>query len=263
MLVKASTGRSGRPPWANDADGASQAPRPPAVSARASAQDQQVVRDHAGTHPPLHAREASISAATEAVAPLQHADAPFAAGPPFERGSNSAPAAFPALPRQDHVLHSARVRGPLVCPGGKARVGHGQARGSAEELLVPEERGDPQSLVRHAPLADLVVRDELRLGFLDLHQLAELGGLHRLPLADRLGVRLEEAQELVRVVGIALDDPRAGLSQHPPDQAARVPELLRQALDLELGRGRRPSPLRPRLAPPRSQPAGPPRRCGP
>src|SRR5262249_44586222 len=58
-----------------------------------SAQDQQVVRDHAEAHPPLHAREPSISAASEAVAPLQGADARFAAGPPFERGSNAARAA--------------------------------------------------------------------------------------------------------------------------------------------------------------------------
>jgi hypothetical protein len=37
---------------------------------------------------------------SEAVAPLQDADAPFAAGPPFERGSNAARAASPARPRQ-------------------------------------------------------------------------------------------------------------------------------------------------------------------
>ena len=129
-----------------------------------STQDQQVVRDHAESHPPLDPEDAPIAGSSEAVAPLQGADAPFAAGPPCQGGSNAAPAAFPTLPRQDHGVHPARVRGALVRPRGKACVGHRQARDSAEEVLVLDERRDPQGLVRHAPLADLVVGDELRLG---------------------------------------------------------------------------------------------------
>jgi hypothetical protein len=46
---------------------------------------------------------------------------------------------------------------------------------------VPDERRDPQGFVRLASLADLVVRDELRFGLLDLHQLAELRRLLRVP----------------------------------------------------------------------------------
>jgi hypothetical protein len=146
----------------------------------------------------VHAREAPVSAASEPVAPLEDADAPFAAAPPFECRSHGGRAAFPPLPRQDHRPHAVRVRGALVRPGGKARVGDRQAGGAAEELLVPDQRGDPQGLIRHPSLADLIVRDELRLGFLDLHQLAKLRRFHRLALADRLGVRLEEAQELLK-----------------------------------------------------------------
>jgi hypothetical protein len=86
-----------------------------------------------------------------------------------------------------------------------------------------------------APVRCLVVGEgQLRLGFLDLHQLAELGGLHRFALADRLRVRFEEAERLVRVVGVAGEDPGPRLGQDPPNQASGLLELLRQALDLEL-----------------------------
>ena len=47
-------------------------------------------------------------------------------------------------------------------------------------------------------------------------------------------MRLEEAQELVRIVRVPLDDPRAGLRQHPPDQAAGLPQLLRPPLHRHL-----------------------------
>jgi hypothetical protein len=79
-----------------------------------SSQDQQVVRDDPEAHPALHTHDASISAASETVPPLESADAPFTAGPPCEGGSNGARAPFAARPRQDHVPHPALVRGPLI-----------------------------------------------------------------------------------------------------------------------------------------------------
>ena len=129
---------------------------------------------------------------------LQSADAAFAAGPPFERGSNGARAPVPALPRQDHRAHSAVVRDLLIRPGGKTPIGHGQARWPPEELLVSDERGFPQRLIRHPGHTDRVVGDELSLGLLNLDELAELGELGRLALPNGFGVGLEEAEELSR-----------------------------------------------------------------
>ena len=44
---------------------------------------------------------------------------------------------------------------------------------------------------------DFVVDDDLILGLLELDQLAELGGLAGFALADHLGRRLEQADQLV------------------------------------------------------------------
>src|SRR6516165_709229 len=200
-----------------------------------AAQDQQVVGDDPEAHPALHPEEASIAAASEPVAALQGADASFAAGSPFQRGANGAGAPLPALPRQDHPTHAPSGRGPLIGGRGKAAVGNGQEGGAAEELLVPNERGDPERLIGHTGRADRVVGDELGLGFLDLHQLAELRRLDRLAFADRLRVRLEEAEELIRVVGIPSDDPRAGLGEHAPDAPGGLAQLLRERCQRPLG----------------------------
>src|SRR5436309_13782692 len=63
------------------------------------AEHHEVVGKDAEAHPPLHPGEAAIPAATQAVAPLQGADAAFRAGAPSERGSIAARAAFSALSR--------------------------------------------------------------------------------------------------------------------------------------------------------------------
>ena len=119
-----------------------------------SAEHQQVIGDHAEPHPALHPREAAIPAASKAVPALQGADAPFTAGPPFERGSNGARTPLPALPQQDHGPHAARICRVLIGPGGEAAIRHGQTRGATDQLLVPDQRGHPQRVVRHAGLAD-------------------------------------------------------------------------------------------------------------
>ena len=43
----------------------------------------EIVRDHSQSHPPFHTGIASVDTPSKAVAPLQHADAALAAGPPF------------------------------------------------------------------------------------------------------------------------------------------------------------------------------------
>jgi hypothetical protein len=49
------------------------------------------------------------------------------------------------------------------------------------------------------------------LSFLDLHELSELGRPGSLPLPDRLGVGVEQAENLVGMMGVALEDARPSL----------------------------------------------------
>ena len=60
------------------------------------------------------------------------------------------------------------------------------------------EARHPQVAVGHPSRAHRVVRDELRLCFLNLDHLAELGRLGVLAFADRLGVRFDEAEDWTR-----------------------------------------------------------------
>src|SRR6267143_5828730 len=72
---------------------------------------------------------------------------------------------------------------------------------------------------------NLIVRDDLRFGFLDLDHLAELGGLGGFALADHFGVRLEQTHELAGHVGIAFEDALARLVDdllHPRDHPLEV-----------------------------------------
>src|SRR5512139_2693364 len=209
--------------------------RRPATTRRSrggSAEHQQVVCHNPQAYPPLHPRGSPIAATPEAVTALQGADSPLASRPTSQRATE------PALPflllgtfgcaGEDYPLDAQLHCGQFVLPRGKARVRHGQPRGSTEELTVPLQRWRPQILVVDARRADLVVSDELALGFLDLHELSELRGLDRLPLPNRLGMWLEEAQHLAGVVGVSREDSGARLPDHAPDDVHRLSDLVHQ-----------------------------------
>src|SRR4029453_2498101 len=89
--------------------------------------------------------------------------------------------------------------------------GH-QARCMAELLLVHFERGEEQIAVAWPLVVDLVVRDDLLFGLLELDHLAEFGRLTRLALANDLGLGLEQADDLARSMRIALVDAFACLA---------------------------------------------------
>ena len=106
-----------------------------------------------------------------------------------------------------------------------------QAGWAAEEGPVSFEGRPPEAVVGHSGCADLIVSDDLTVGFLQLHHVAELGGLGRLPLADHLGVGLEDAQDLIGMMGIALEHASARLREDAADQARGLLELAAERRD--------------------------------
>src|SRR5436309_12221204 len=212
----------------------SERPATPDVGWRRSragaSQGQQIVRHYAEPDPSLHARQPTIQTSSKAMTALQSADSPFRAGAPSQRGANATPASLPTLPGKHDFPDALVARKLLVATQRKARVRHGQLRRPAEELAMPVERRCPQDAIGDAARADRIVGNELGLGLLDLDELAELGRLGGFALSDGLGVRLEEAQQFVRVMRVASDDAGARLGQDAPDGRGRLAQVVPQPL---------------------------------
>ena len=129
---------------------------------------------------------------------LQAADPTLAPGSPF---LGTAKPAFTlqllargvlcAEVRDCERFDAALTRGSFVACREKAGVGGDQPGWPTELLLMDLERRHEQVGVARTFVVDLLVRDDLLLGLLELDQLAELGGLGGLALADDFGVRLE------------------------------------------------------------------------
>ena len=226
-----------------------------------SAQDQQVVCDHPEAHPPLHPQEPLIRqrrrpwrrfrALMRPSQPVRHFSAARTAR---ERPSRRC---LGRTARRTPWSAAARIGGR-----GKAAIGDGQARGAAEQLRVPDQRGHPQRLIRHASLADRVVGDELGLRFLDLDQLAELRRFDGLALADRLRVRLEEAQQLGGVPGVS-GGSAPGSERAPAGRTRWSRPVAARAPPPRTGRSRPRARARRRPGGRRPRPLGPPPGCGP
>src|SRR5437016_9241330 len=154
----------------------------PALARRSrAAEDEKIVRDHAEPDPAVHALQPAIATSRQTVPVLEHTDPSFTARPPAHGASKPARARLAPAPRQGHVVHASQVRHALIRRGAETAVGDGEPRRPAEELLVTLEGRHPQVAVGHACGTDGVVGDDLVLGFLDLHELAELGELAGLP----------------------------------------------------------------------------------
>jgi hypothetical protein len=65
----------------------------------------------------------------------------------------------------------------------------------------------------------------LMLGFLDSEQFAKFGGCGSLTLAKRFGVRLEQAEQLVRIMSVILEDARPSLRHYSADQWYKLLQL--------------------------------------
>src|SRR2546426_8140635 len=160
---------------------------------------------------------------------LERADPSFAPRAPPESCAGNPRARRAEQPRQDDVVDAAVMRKAFIRPGGEAAVGDGELRGAVEERNVTIQGRSPKSAVSLAALTHRVVGDELRLGFLDLHEPPKLGGSGQLALPDDIGVRLEQTHHFARIVRIAPEHASTRLSQHLPDQLDRRGQLGRAA----------------------------------
>src|SRR6266404_1665562 len=192
----------------------------------------QVVGDDAQAHPTLDARQALVATAVESMAALEKTDTTLTASAPLLG------VAEPAFLLEALALHTfagaigdsdsldaAGLRGELIALREERGIGGDEIRHATQELPVNVQGGKQQIAVPGALPVDLVVRDDLRFGFLDLHHLAKLGGLGGFTLTDHLGVRLEQAHELAGHVRVALEDALARLVHdlpHPWDHPLKI-----------------------------------------
>ena len=153
----------------------------------------------------------SIAATVETVAGAAGADTAFAPGAP------SLPVAEPSLlllalasGTPGRAIGNADTSHPgLRCgsvPGGVER--HRRRPGAVCVRAPLDARRWPGSASRYAgpSCENLIINDDLVLGLLQLHQLAELGGLTRLALADHLSRGPEQADNPALAVAVTVKD---------------------------------------------------------
>src|SRR6266566_4485311 len=189
------------------------------------AEHQQIIRDDTEPHPTLHPALAAVSAAPQTMTALERTDPSFTARSPAEGQAGNSRAGCARLARKHDMPDSALVRDAFIRRRGKATVSDGELRRAAKELDMSVQGGSPQAAVSLPALTHRVIGDELRLGLLDLHQPSELRRFGQLPLADDVGMRLEQADDLIRVVRIAVEHAGSGLCQHAPDEVDRRGQL--------------------------------------
>src|SRR5262249_42214789 len=173
----------------------------------------QIVGDNAEAHPAVHAVFAMVTTAVESMSAFQYTDPAFAAdAPPL---SPTEPAlALVCAPRgrlrtptrQYDSAHTAVGCRPLVGRRAEAAITGGEIGGASEDGLVPIQSGGPQRHIGGSLRVDVVRRDDLMLRLLNGDELAKLVRLRNLAFANRLRVRLEDAQHFVGDAGIAAQE---------------------------------------------------------
>ena len=126
-----------------------------------------------------------------------------------------------------------KARSPAARSGARPKIGRWRSSAGIQRVMSAGRRG-----------MDLVRRDDLMLAFLNRDELAELGGLGDLALANRFGVRLEDAEHFVGHVRVAAEQPRPRLGE---DARHERPHLL-QPLRARAATSSRPPRRRPRAA---------------
>src|SRR5207247_8665258 len=138
----------------------------------------EVIGNDSETDPAMHACITFIEAATESVAPLEHADAPFATDAPFL--SSAEPALLLALSPlhtagtqigNRHLCDSQLLRSRFVGGGEKSGVAGGHTRDHAEPLLMLFNRRDQQGRIRRPFVIHLEGDDDLVFRLLNLDHL--------------------------------------------------------------------------------------------
>jgi hypothetical protein len=87
---------------------------------------EQVIGEHAQSHPPLHPPGASVAASSQYVPAFQGADPPVAARAPAQSGTRRARARLPRLTRQDDVPDPTVLRRALMASRREAATGDRQ-----------------------------------------------------------------------------------------------------------------------------------------
>jgi hypothetical protein len=96
------------------------------------------------------------------------------------------------------------------------------------------DSGNQQVGIAGTPVVDLVINYDLVLGLLQLHHLAELVRLAGFALANDLGRRLEQAENLAFGMRVAAEDARSRLFHDLLDQRHHRVELFTQAFERQL-----------------------------
>src|SRR5271157_5383300 len=165
----------------------------------------EVVGDDPEPHPSLHSIGPVVAATCQPVPPLDHADPAFTSRAPFLAPPE------PALLLQltsflaactsvgdRHILHAQSVRPFLVGVRVITSIRRHPSRRPPQLAPVRFHCRKQQVPVTGPLLVYIVMRNDLVLRFLQLHQLTELVGLACLSLADNLSVRLKQADQLSR-----------------------------------------------------------------
>lgn len=120
-----------------------------------------------------------------------------------------------ATPGQDDSADAAVGRRLFIGRRAETAIAGRQIRCAAEDRHVAIQGRGPQRHIGWPFQVDLVRADDLVFRFLNGDELAELVRLRDLPLATRLGMRFEEAQDFVDDVRITPQEARARLVDDP------------------------------------------------
>src|SRR5258708_11851583 len=125
----------------------------------------EIVGDHAEADPAVHAVDAMIATAAQAMATFEHTDATFTADAPplpatepaltFERAPRWR---LRATARQHHATDAAAGRGLFIGRGAEAPIAGGEIRGAAEDHLMPIHRRRPPGDVGRSSRMELLRR---------------------------------------------------------------------------------------------------------
>ena len=167
------------------------------------------------------------------MSPFDHTDAAFAADAPalaptkpplpFVRASRRG---LPSWSGQDDPPHATLHRRLFVLGRRESAIASRDIRGPIEDREVPIQRRRPQRHIGGPSFVHLVRRDDLMLGFLNRHELAEFRGLGDLAFANGFCVRLEDAQDLVGDVCITTEQARTGLVEDATHQRLHLLDPL-------------------------------------
>src|SRR5271157_3283881 len=165
----------------------------------------EVVGDDPEPHPSPHPVGPMVAATCQPVPPLEHADPDFTSRAPLLASLEPA-LLLPLAPfwaagatvRDRNVLHAQSMRACLVGVRVITSIRRHPSRRPPQLAPVRFHCRKQQVPVTGPLLVYIVMRNDLVLRFLQLHQLTELVGLACLSLADNLSVRLEQADQLSR-----------------------------------------------------------------